>query len=194
MKVHIVHYLYFWFVNTLMATALGFFIGYAASPLVISIFATINGPPELLFAIPVGFIFVSQIIIASCFWGKRRGEFEYSFLEKTAMKKRHNPEISEQLKEIKLELKSGGVNSAHEKLMAATKAFPDNFVAHFMFALSCERMGLAEAAIDSYETARKLLPESAQILNIYVTKQISRVKSEGPSKISTAPGLQYLMW
>ncbi len=194
MKVHIVHYLFFWFINTLMATGLGFFFGYAAFPLIASIIASIDGPPEFLFAIPVGFIVVSQIIIASCFWGNRRGEFEFSFLEKSALKKKLEPELSIQLKEIKQELKLGGVNSAHEKLIAVTKEFPDNFVVHFMFAVSCERMGLAEAAVGAYETACGLLPVSSQALNTYVEKQIGRVKSEGPSRISTAPGLQYLMW
>jgi hypothetical protein len=63
-----------------------------------------------------------------------------------------------------------------------------------MFAHSCERLGLAEAAIEAYETARKLLPESSQTLITYIEKQAQRVKLYGPSNISTAPGLQYLMY
>jgi hypothetical protein len=196
MKVPLSHYIYFWIINSIMAFATGLVMGYFALKTLGGYFfkPPIEFPPWCYFIFPCGFFFIFQFMTPSFFWGKRRGEFEYSFLEKSALKKMINPELGSRLKEVKRELKFGGVNSAHEKLIAATKVFPDNFVTHFMFALSCERMGLAEAAINAYETARNLLPESAQNLTTYVTKQICRVKSEGPSKMSTAPGLQYLMW
>ena len=72
--------------------------------------------------------------------------------------------------------------------------FPDNFVVHFKYAVSCEWLGLAEDAIAAYETARKLLPKSVEALNTYVEKQICRVKAKGPAKMSTAPGLQYILY
>ncbi len=105
-----------------------------------------------------------------------------------------NKELGNRLKEVKNELKMADINSAHVKLRAATKMFPDNFVVHFKYAVSCERVGLATDAITAYETAKKLLPESSEALNAYVEKQIRRVKLKGPAKISTAPGLQYLMY
>jgi hypothetical protein len=70
----------------------------------------------------------------------------------------------------------------------------DNFVVHFKYAISCERVGLSEDAIAVYETAMKLLPKSAEALNTYVEKQISRVKLKGPTKRSKAPGLQYIIY
>ncbi len=181
--------------NTLMAAGTGLIMGLVAMQAIGGgISLTTAARTDIVFVITLSFLFISQIVIASYFWRNRRGEFEYSFLEKTAMRKKLNPELSRQLKEVKRELKTGGVNSAHERLIAVSKAFPDNFVAHFMFALSCERMRLADAAIQAYETANKLLPASAQALATYVEKQIRRVKVQGPSKMSTAPGLQYLTW
>ena len=85
-------------------------------------------------------------------------------------------------------------DSAHLKLNAATKMFPDNFVVHFKYAVSCERVGLAEDAIAAYEIARTLLPQSLEAVNNYVEKQISRVKTKGPAKVFTAPGLQYVLY
>jgi hypothetical protein len=196
MKVPISHYIYFWIINSIMAFATGLVMGYFALKTLGSYFfkPPIEFPQWCYLIFPCGFFFIFQFITPSYFWRKRRGEFEYSFLEKSALKKMINPELGSQLKSIKRELKFGGVNSAHEKLIAATKAFPDNFVTHFMFALSCERMGLSEDAIKAYDTARKLTPETSEALITYIEKQISRVKLEGPSKMSTAPGLQYLMW
>jgi hypothetical protein len=181
--------------NSMMALGTGFVIGYMFSPFIM---APLKIPEdarlEIIFPIMLCFIFSSQVIMLLYFWGKRRGEFEYSFIEKSTLKKRPNPELGARLKEVKRELKFGGVSLAHEKLIVATKEFPEVFVVHFMFALSCERMGLGEAAIEAYETSRKLIPETSQALITYIEKQISRVKLQGPSKMSTAPGLQYLMW
>ncbi|MEA4949728.1 MAG: hypothetical protein VB068_08785 [Petrimonas sp.] len=179
----------------MMALGTGFVIGYMTSPVImVPLKIPEDARLEVIFPIMLCFIFSSQIIMLLYFWGKRRGEFEYSFLENYALKKRPNPELSARLKEVKRELKFGGVSLVHDKLIAAAKEFPENFVVHFMFALSCERMGLAEVAIEAYETSRKLIPEPSQALITYVEKQISRVKLEGPTRMSTAPGLQYLMW
>jgi hypothetical protein len=195
MKVPITHYFYFWFMNSMMAFGMGFVIGYMSSPVIMAIFKIPDDAQlELIFHVSLCFLFIDQIIMPIYFWGKRRGEFEYSFLEKSASNRDTNPGLSIRLKEVKKELKFADLNSAHGKLVAATKEFPSSFVVHFMYALSCERLDLAEAAIEAYETARKLLPESAQVLNTYVEKQIRRVKLYGPSNISTAPGLQYLMY
>jgi hypothetical protein len=180
-----------------MAIGTGLVMGYMAFYIVFGIILGIKSDDaiiQVVFIVSLIFFLVSQVVMASCFWGKRRGEFEYSFLEKSALKKKINRDLGTRLKEVKRELKLGGVNSAHEKLIATRNAFPENFVVHFMFAHSCERLGLAEAAIEAYETARKLLPESAQTLITYIEKQAQSVKLYGPSNISTAPGLQYLMY
>jgi hypothetical protein len=196
MKVPINHYIYFWFINSIMAFATGTVMGYMSLYVFCGFFfePSIDFPPELSFIFSLAFFLVCQFLAVSFFWGKRRGEFEYSFLEKSTVGGEVNPELGTRLKEVKRELKFGGVKSAHEKLINEIKAFPNNFVVNFMLALSCERMGSADAALEAYETSRRLIPETSQALITYVEKQICRVKLEGPSKMSTAPGLQYLMW
>jgi hypothetical protein len=62
---------------------------------------------------PFGFFLFFQFIVPSYFWGKRRGEFEYSFLEKSAERGKPNKELHKLLNEVKRELKMSDVKSAH---------------------------------------------------------------------------------
>ncbi len=202
MNVPAIHYVYFWFINSLMVLGTGFVMGFvilfAAH---IALRLTLPGAvvlDRLLFStwgvFPLGFLFIYQFFIASFFWGKRRGQFEYSFLEKSAERGKLNPDLGILLKDLKQELRFGDPEAANLKIDTARKVFPDNFVVHFEYAISCERVGLSEDAIAAYETATKLLPKSAEALNTYVEKQISRVKLKGPTKRSKAPGLQYIIY
>lgn len=125
------------------------------------------------------------------FWGKRRGEFEYSFLENTAQGEK---ELGVCLKIINQELKYSDQNSAYLKLQEALKIYPENFVIQFRYAISCERVGKAEDAIAAYQRALKLIPESSGTLTAYVNNQINRVKIKGPSKGAAVLGLKYVLY
>jgi len=196
MKVPISHYFNFWLVNSTLAFATGLIIGFFALKTFGGYFfkPSIEFPAWCYLSFPWICFCIYQYMTLSFFWGKRRGEFEYSFLEKTAGHGETNKELGRLLKEVKKDLKMADPNSAHLKLNAATKIFPDNFVVHFKYAVSCERLGLAEDAIAAYETARKLLPQSVEAVTNYVERQINRVKTKGPAKVSTAPGLQYVIY
>lgn len=202
MNVPAIHYVFFWFMNSLMALGTGFILGLIVlrvADIVMSLMALDVGAVGGVFlftlvAFPLGLLCIYQIFIASFFWGKRRGEFEYSFLEKTAERGKVNPELGICLKEVKHELRFGDPDAAHLKLNIATKLFPDSFVIYFKYAISCEIVGLSDDAIAAYTAAEKLLPKSVEALITYVEKQIARVKLKGPTKRSSAPGLQYMIY
>ncbi|SCX80550.1 hypothetical protein [Desulfoluna spongiiphila] len=186
MRVKLGHYVYFWFVNSLMAAGTGLVLGVLAIRVGIFLVSPIS--------FPICFVVIYQFYIVSYFWGKRRGEFEFSFLERSAVRGAENQELRIRLKEVKQELKWGDPASAHGKLTAALKTSPDNFVVCFKYAVSCERMGLGDGAITSYEKAETLIPMPSTSLRCYVAKQSTRVKKEGPSKRSSSPGLQYVFY
>lgn len=141
----------------------------------------------------LSFLFVYQLMATSFFWGKRRGEFEYAFLEKSAKNRNALRDLKTRLKEVDYELKYSDP-SAHSKLKEITTIYPDNFVGQFKYAISCERIGQVEDAISAYEKALSLVPKSSKYLNIYVKRQIARVKTKGPSKYSVAPGLRWMLY
>ena len=143
---------------------------------------------------PIGFLIIYQFFFASFFWGKRRGEFEYSFLEKFTERGNMDSGLKTELKRIKHELKFGGINSAHEKLKAVSNNYPESFVIQFKYAISCERMGLTEDALAAYKNAKTLIPGTSEALDRYIEKQNVRIKQKGPSKKSSAPGLQHVMY
>jgi tetratricopeptide (TPR) repeat protein len=196
MKVTISHYINFWLFNSASAFATGLIIGFFALKTFGAYFfkPSIEFPAWCYLSGPWICFFLYQFMIVSFFWGKSRGEFEYSFLEKSAEHGELNKELGKLLKGVKKELKMADPNSAHIKLNEAMKIFPENFVVHFKYAVSCERLGLAEDAISAYDTARELLPQSQEAVTNYVQRQISRVKTKGPAKVSTAPGLQYVLY
>jgi hypothetical protein len=198
MKVPFSHYISFWLTNSLMALGSGILAGLILIQTASMLFALVpfldRLPSFLVYIILGGLLLAHQLYMFSFFWGKRRGEFEYSFLETSVMRNRHSPELWNLLKEVKHELRMGDPTAAHLKLAAATKTFSDNFVVHFKYARSCEWVGLDKNAITAYEAAERLLPASAEALTVYVKKQINRVKLEGPSNKSNAPGLQYTSW
>ena len=119
---------------------------------------------------------VYQIIMISFFWGKRRGEFEYSFLESSEERGKSNPILRSRLKEVKKELKMGDPKSAHLKIESVRKEYPEKFVVHIKYAISCERVGAADDALAAYKTAGNLIPKSEKALTQYIEKQIVRLK------------------
>ncbi|VFQ45397.1 tetratricopeptide repeat protein [Desulfoluna butyratoxydans] len=186
MRVKLGHYVYFWAVNSLMAAGTGLVLGIFAIRVGISLISPMS--------FPICFVVIYQFYIVSYFWGKRRGEFEFSFLERSAIRGEENQELKIRLKKVRQELKWGDPASAHAKLTAALKDFPDNFVACFKYAVSCERMGMGDDAIASYNKAETLIPTPSTSLRCYVAKQSTRVKKEGPSRRSSSPGLQYVIY
>jgi hypothetical protein len=200
MRVPIIHYISFWLINSLMVLGTGLILGlmvYRAIGMILvmsGVSALSGGFLPIITIFPLGFLFGCQFFMASFFWGKRRAEFEYSFLEKSAERGKLNPELRALFREVKQELRSSDPKAAYLKLKAAIELFPDNFVLHFKYALSCETVELSEEAIAAYISAEKLLPTSAKALITYVEKQINRVKLEGPTKHSSAPGLQYIIY
>jgi len=197
MKIRPSYYIYFWFINSLMALGTGIIMGYVAFLVFSSMFKVeydgivIN--IFIIFITTICFIFVSQFFLLSFFWGKRRGEFEYAFLEKSAKSKKLSSDLSSRLKEIDQEMKYCDDKLVYSKLEEAIKMYPENFEVQFKYAISCERIGLAENAIAVYETALKLIPETFKALNVYVNNQIHRVKTKGPSIFDAMPGLKYLL-
>jgi len=188
MKVPILFYIYFLAVNTLMATGTGFIIGIFA--LRVPFLGFILNP----ITSPIVFLVICQFFFASFFWGKRRGEFEYSFLEKSTECGKMDSGLKIELKRIKQELKFGGINSAYAKLKDLSNNHPESFVIQFKYAISCERIGLAEDALVAYEKAKNLIIVTSKALIRYIDKQTIRIKQKGPSKRSSAPGLQYVMY
>ncbi len=189
MKVDIGYYFYFWSINSLMAAATGFAIGIMALGLG-GIGILIMSP----ISFPVVFILIYQFYLFVYLWGNRRGEFEYSFLEKSAMQGEHGQAIKARLKEVRHDLKWCDKASAHAKLTSILKDYPNDFVLYFKYAGSCEVMGMAEEAISAYKVAEKLIPVTSKFLNNYVVKQISRVQKNGPSKSSSTPGLSFIIY
>jgi hypothetical protein len=197
MKIRTYYYIYFWLINTLTAFGTGIIMGYVAFLVFSSMFKVeydgivIN--TFIIFIMPICFILVSQFFLLSFFWGKRRGEFEYAFLEKSAKSEKPSSDLRSRLKEIDQEFRYCDDKLAYSKLKETTKMYPDNFVVQFKYAMSCERIGLAETALAAYKTSLKLIPESFNALNIYVNNQINRVKTKCPSKFDAMPGLKYLL-
>ena len=187
MKVTLRHFLYFWLVNSFMAAGTGFVIGIMA-------FSYGGILIESLISFPVVSFVIYQFYIFSYFYGKRRGEFEYSFLEKSAMCGEQGQELKVRLKEVRQELKWGDPASAHAKLTTALKKYPENFVVRFKYSVSCERMGRGEDAITAYKKTESLIPVPSSALKCYVAKQATRVKKNGPLKRSSTPGLQYVLY
>lgn len=183
MKVPIIHYLRFWFVNSAMAFGTGFVMGMMFNGLLFFLH------PPITF--PFIFAFIYQFFVLSYFCGHRRGAFEYSYLEKSA---ENDPNLKADFKEVKNEYKLGDPRAANLKLIEAIKKFPNHFVAHFKYAISCEKLGQAQEAIASYEAAFNLLRVESERLRAYVFAQIVRIRENGPSNKTTTPGLQHVIY
>lgn len=140
---------------------------------------------------PFVFAFIYQFFVLSYFWGNRRGAFEYSYLEKIA---ENDPTLKKDFKEVKKEYKLGDPRTANIKLNETIQKFPNHFVARFKYAISCEKLGQAQEAIASYETAVNLLTVESDSLRDYLLTQIDRVRKKGPSTKTTAPGLQHVIY
>jgi tetratricopeptide (TPR) repeat protein len=140
---------------------------------------------------PVVFGLIYQFIVLSYFWGRRRGAFEYSYLERSAER---DSELKRTFKDVKKELKLGDPKAANLKLNEAINKFPNHFVAQFKYAVSCEKLGQTQEAILAYESAVNLLRIESKSLHDYVLAQAYRVRSKGPSTKTTAPGLQYVIY
>ena len=202
MKIPILYYFYFWAINSLLATGTGFVIGIFAIRLLIlllmantSIYTT-EFVEFMLNPMVSSIIFfvIYQLVFVSFFWGTRRGEFEYSYIENVAKRGKSDNWLKIYLKDIKQELKYAGISSAHSKLESLVTKYPDNFLTQFKYAISCERMGLTQDAIATYKTAMNLQSIKSENLKYYANRQIERIKQKGPSKKSSAPGLQYVMY
>ncbi len=190
------YYIYFWFINSALATGTGALIGlfffqfFMAALLALGV----NVGPWCYFVFPEIFFFLDQAIIWSFFLGKRRGEFEYTYHEKVATDARTNSKLHRLFKEAKEELRLGDPASMVSKFAEATRMFPESFVAHFRYAASCEILGKTDEAIAGYETAKALLVKPTAALDGYISAQIERVKTKGPSGTSASPGMQYVLY
>jgi tetratricopeptide (TPR) repeat protein len=143
---------------------------------------------------PLCFLFVYQFFLWSFFWGKRRGEFEYSFIEKTAEGGKSLSELRIRLKKIKKDLQYYDDNDVHLQFKELIKVYSDNIVVHFQYGIFCESVGKVTEAIEAYEKTLSLIPKSEKALHTYVTNQINRVKTRGPSYYDGIPGLKYVLW
>jgi hypothetical protein len=206
MKVNKGYYVYFGFINSMMALVTGIIMGLFVAqvsqwivmqtykepdnvPIIIQMFIGISFPLTIL-----AFLLAAQFIIGSSFWGKRRGAFEYSFNKKLAEGNNPFTELGRRLKEIKKDLKNYGDHEANTKFKELINIYPDNMVVQFQYAIFCENNGKGKEAIDAYEKALSLVPESEIVLNTYVADQIRRVKTEGPSKCDVIPGSKYILY
>jgi tetratricopeptide (TPR) repeat protein len=71
---------------------------------------------------------------------------------------------------------------------------PDDLLANFILAQAQERMGAGKEALKAYGAAlRDPLAQSPQLKD-FISAQIMRVKTEGPSKASKFHGLRYMTW
>jgi tetratricopeptide (TPR) repeat protein len=180
MKIPITYYIRFWLLNTSLAVGTGVVLGILSKILVITI--------------PIITLLLSQLFILSYFWGSRRGAFEFSFLERLEMKQPSNKHIYNLFKEAKKESKMGDPISAHNKLKEAIISSPNNCVTQFKYAISCENMGDAKEAIVAYQIALNNVPTQNKDLLEFIERQIERVNTKGPSRRSSVPGLQYVIW
>ena len=187
MRVPLGHYVYFWLVNSLMATATGFVLGVMALRLGGAFILSPITFPMITFV-------VFQFMAISYFSGGRRGEFEYSFLEKSAVRGRQGDALAATLKEVRQELKMGDPAAAHAKLSAAKANFGSNFVVLFSYAVSCERLGSGDEAIAAYDLAETTSPSPSEALKGYIARQRARIKQKGPAGKNSAPGLQYVLY
>jgi len=190
MKIPHTHYVYFWLVNSGMALGAGFLIWYG----LIGIMSMAGVPFLAINLIPLLVVLWQQVILMSFFAGKRRGAFEYSYLEKITEHSYGNTELRNRLEDAKREFKLGDPRSGNEKLRETAKKHSDNFVVQFKYATSCEKIGLGKDALESYRKALLLLDNSSSALLSYVRNQIVRVEKYGPSRKSSNPGLQYVLY
>lgn len=206
MKVHKGYYILFGFKNTMMALFTGIIVGfllmwilnlivmhtfviYENVPIIIRIFMGLAMPLTIL-----SFFFVTQFIIGSFFWGKRRGAFEYSFLRKMTERDEQHSELGSRLKKINTDLKNYGDSEAKSTFKELMKMHRDNPVVNFQYAVLCENNGQGKEAVDAYERALKSVPETEQALKTYVSDQMNRVKTNGPSKCDVLPGSKYILY
>ena len=86
MKIPSTYYIRFWFINSIMAVGTGIIMGLVAWRAVTLLFMQTSyffiTPLYFLLIIPICFLIVYQFFLLSFFWGKHRGEFEYTFLDK----------------------------------------------------------------------------------------------------------------
>lgn len=178
MKIPFSYYIRFWFINTLLALGTGIILGIMSKILVLTL--------------PILVVSVYQFFVFSYFWGRHRGAFEFSFLER--VERRRNKQISILLNEAKQERKMGDPTASHNKLKEAINTCPSNYLAQFRYAISCENIGDAQGAIAAYKAALNYLPVQSEKLIRFIEGQIARVQTKGPSRRTSAPGLQYVIW
>ncbi len=186
MKVPFFHYIRFWAYNSFLAFGTGFVIGYLFQNFFFFLLSPIT--------FPFAFLFVYQYFIASFFWGDRRGAFEFSYLERVASTNKFNPALATVFKEVKQEYKLGDPQSALQKLQKAASYYSSSFAVQFKLAIACEKLGLGDEAITAYKNALAVVPNNAPKLLQHVIRQIEHVRTKGPRRKSSAPGLQMVIY
>ena len=108
MNISISYYVYFWFINSTMAFGFGFISGLILCRGFRFCFPQTLSEAEIdqLFLsisliVAAAFFCIHQVILATFLWGSRRGELEYSLLEKGAEHGKQGPELAALLKKIK---------------------------------------------------------------------------------------------
>lgn len=188
MNISVGYYIYFWLINSTMAFGSGFIFGLIFCRGLRFCFPQAMTEAEIdqwflyiSLIVAMVFFFIYQFILATFIWGSRRGELEFSLLEKGAEHGNQGPELAALLKKIKSGVKLSDADSPHEQLKAATTTYTRSVVVHFKYAVSCEKLGLDQDAIAAYERTLALLPNSADALRRYVEKNLSRVRQQGSS-------------
>jgi hypothetical protein len=81
-----------------------------------------------------------------------------------------------------------------EYLRKAVSLHSTDLVANFRLANAMERVGDALAAIDAYQAALSDLFLNSGELREFITAQIKRVESQGPTKKPPMPGLRHMIY
>lgn len=195
-------YVKFWLKNSSLAIATGLVLG-----LLTRIWF-------LFFIFPIVAFIIYQIAIFRYFWGKERGNFEYYYRE--WLIKSHKIEINQTLYEGLLQNKQRNTSNEHgfflylkaseiatkeydydnaiQFLRQAVSSKPYDLVANYRLATALERVGDADNAISAYEAAKQDPSIKSPELKEFISNQIERVKTKGPTKKPPMSGLKYMTW
>lgn len=223
-------YLRFWAINSFMAIATGFALGYMAFYIIPFIFSPIS--------FPILAFFIYQFFIYKYFWGEYRGHFEYAYRERQIQEGANKviknclgmktfikvfldelSAIGIERDEIYIELLGITENEANTEqkflilmklahsskkednyereisyLEQALEILPRDLVANYRLANSFKKIGKSEEAVESYKAALGNPSLLSDKLKDFISSQIERVKSKGPSKKPPVPGLKYMTY
>jgi tetratricopeptide (TPR) repeat protein len=180
-----------------------------------------ESPLRLIIGFTIGIIslLIYQFVAYSYFSGKKRGEFEYIYLQSLIDNRikifidrlSYSPTIPIPLLLKKVETEPdlkrkydiymtvawfAAREERHQKaidyLQEAATLKKNDLVASFRLGQSWERLGKGEEAIQAYEMALQDPSIDSRTLREFVLAQIERVKTKGPQKGVPYPYFKYL--